>query len=111
MHPLLQWQLAAQHRDALLAQAQRRSLVQSTAGPRAHLTENEREVLLAVATGASNAEIADRLLLPEATVRTDVGHVLAKLGLRDRVQAVVYAYEAGLVRRRRALPGRPRPPL
>ena len=110
MHPLLQWQLAAQHRDRLLAQAQRRTLVQSMADQRAHLTENEREVLLAVATGASNAEIADRLLLPEATVRTDVGHVLAKLGLRDRVQAVVYAYEAGLVRRRRALPGRPRPP-
>jgi len=111
MHPLLQWQLAAQRQDGLLAQAQRRRLVRSMADPRAHLTDSEREVLLAVATGASNAEIADRLLLPQAAVRTHVGHVLAKLGLRDRIQAVVYAYEAGLVRRRGALPGRLRPPL
>jgi DNA-binding NarL/FixJ family response regulator len=110
MLPLLQGQLAAQRQDGLLAQAQRRRLVRSMADPRAHLTESEHEVLLAVATGASNAEIAGRLLLPKAAVRTHVGHVLAKLGLRDRVQAVVYAYEAGLVRRRGALPGRAGPP-
>jgi DNA-binding NarL/FixJ family response regulator len=70
----------------------------STVDPRiADLTPRELEVLRAVAEGLSNAEVAERFFLSEATVKTHVGRILAKLGVRDRVQAVVLAYETGVV--------------
>lgn len=93
--------------DALLAPSITRLLIDELARRPApdqasvpaldELTEREREVLALVARGLSNAEIADCLFLGEATVKTHVGRVLAKLGLRDRVQAVVLAYETGVV--------------
>ena len=93
--------------DALLAPSVTQALIDEIArrptGDRSAypgietLTERELEVLRLMATGRSNGEIAAELFLGEATVKTHVGHVLAKLAARDRVQAVVVAYESGLV--------------
>ncbi|MCL2465833.1 MAG: response regulator transcription factor [Micrococcales bacterium] len=93
--------------DAVIAPASTRRLIDHVAqlsGPDedperfVDLTDREREVLVLVARGLSNAEIAGTLYLAETTVKTHVGRILTKLGARDRVQAVVAAYEGGLVR-------------
>ncbi len=93
--------------DALIAPAVTRSVIEEfvrrspaeTPPPPVvdELTEREREVLELLARGLSNAEIAERLVVSAGTVKTHVAHVLAKLGLRDRVQAVILAYESGVV--------------
>jgi DNA-binding NarL/FixJ family response regulator len=98
--------------DALLAPSVTRRLIEAFAmrpvsvspapSAVASLTPRERDILLLVARGQSNTEIARALVVSEATVKTHVTHLLAKLGLRDRVQAVILAYETGAV-----TPGRP----
>jgi DNA-binding NarL/FixJ family response regulator len=106
-HDLIAAIRAAAAGDALLAPSVTRRLIEAfarrppeaTPSPSqlASLTARERDVLLLLARGRSNAEIAVALFVSEATVKTHVGNVLAKLGLRDRVQAVILAYETGLV--------------
>ena len=92
--------------EALLAPSVTRRLIESfvqrqprTTPPKelGDLTAREREVLILISRGLSNAEIADTLVVSETTVKTHVAHLLDKLGLRDRVQAVVFAYENGLI--------------
>jgi DNA-binding NarL/FixJ family response regulator len=97
--------------DGLLAPSVTRRLIQEfarqpgppapPAAPLGTLTQREREVLSLIGAGLSNGELAARLYISEATVKTHVKRILMKLGLRDRIQAVVLAYETGLVRTRR----------
>ncbi len=92
--------------DSMLAPAVTRRVIEhfaerrrrpELAGQLARLSDREREVLGLVAEGLSNGEIAERLVLGEATIKTHVGSILAKLGLRDRVAAVIFAYDSGFV--------------
>jgi DNA-binding NarL/FixJ family response regulator len=111
-HDLIAAVRAAAAGDALLAPSVTRRLIEAFArrppetspspSQLASLTARERDVLLLLARGRSNAEIAEVLFVSEATVKTHVGNLLAKLGLRDRVQAVILAYETGIV-----IPGDP----
>jgi DNA-binding NarL/FixJ family response regulator len=106
-HDLIAAVRAAAAGDALLAPSVTRMLIEAfTRKPPAmvpsptalaSLTSRERDILRLLARGRSNAEIAADLVVSEATVKTHVGHVLAKLGLRDRIQAVILAYETGMV--------------
>jgi DNA-binding NarL/FixJ family response regulator len=92
--------------DALLAPARTRRLIETQVRPKptvdssliGTLTDREREVLVLMARGLDNSQIAAELFISDATVRTHIGHVLSKLNSRSRVQAVVLAYESGLVR-------------
>jgi DNA-binding NarL/FixJ family response regulator len=92
--------------DALLAPARTRRLIETQVRPKptvdssliGTLTDREREVLVLMARGLDNGQIAAELFISDATVRTHIGHVLSKLNSRSRVQAVVVAYESGLVR-------------
>jgi DNA-binding NarL/FixJ family response regulator len=94
--------------DGLLAPSVTRRLIQefarqpalpaASAAPLEALTQREREVLALVGAGLSNGELAARLFISEATVKTHIKRILMKLGLRDRIQAVVLAYEAGMIR-------------
>ena len=111
-HDLIAAVRAAAAGDALLAPSVTRRLIEAFArrppetspspSQLASLTARERDVLLLLARGRSNSEIAEVLFVSEATVKTHVGNLLAKLGLRDRVQAVILAYETGIV-----IPGAP----
>jgi DNA-binding NarL/FixJ family response regulator len=92
--------------DALLAPARTRRLIETQVRPKptvdssliGTLTDREREVLVLMARGLDNSQIAADLFISDATVRTHIGHVLSKLNCRSRVQVVVVAYESGLVR-------------
>ena len=77
--------------------AKRLAIDTATSGRLERLTDREREVLVAIARGSSNAEISDELFIGAATVKSHVSSILTKLGLRDRAQMVVFAYESGLV--------------
>ncbi len=111
-HDLIAAVRAAAAGDALLAPSVTRLLIEAFArkppamapapSALASLTARERDIVRLIARGRSNAEIAADLVVSEATVKTHVGHMLAKLGLRDRVQAVILAYETGMV-----VPGSP----
>ena len=93
--PRVTRRLLDEYAPALAGPSQRES--GDAAAALALLTDREHEVLVALAEGLSNAEIADRLFVSEATVKSHVGRILGKLGLRDRLQAVVFAFQSGLV--------------